>query len=88
MSNLVRLTESELVEMVKVMVNERMQKPSLDKILQNHIDEATSIMKDIASRNISKHEKKSEIKQLVKDIVSKHNELKKLLSQGEITPED
>jgi hypothetical protein len=65
-------------------INERMEKPSLSVTLKKHIDEASDSIKSISDRHIKSHSKKQEIKSLVKDIISKHKELKKLLDQGEV----
>jgi hypothetical protein len=65
-------------------INERMEKPSLSVTLKKHIDEASDSIKSISDRHIKSHSKKQEIKSLVKDIILKHKELKKLLDQGEV----
>ncbi len=87
MSNVIRISESQMIEIIKKKLNERMEKPSLSVTLKNHIDEASDSIKSIADRHIKSHNKKTEIKSLVKDIISKHKELKRLLDQGEVNPD-
>jgi len=84
MSKVIKFTESEMIEIIKRKLNERMEKPPLGQILKNQIDDAIDIVQSISDRHVKSHNKKEEIKSLIKEIVSMQKKLKKLLDQGEV----